>query len=130
MSNDYSNPSLLNPSLPEPHVVQEGFDFLKPSHAIHIERYLYLTKSVMPTLAKTTQTDWPVHNDHCFQRIVLDTICGGPWHNKIIRPAYQHLSETQAIQAAQLCEEIINNKVDLNSLNRQSLIWRHKTDAN
>ncbi|CAM3764829.1 hypothetical protein [Polynucleobacter brandtiae] len=59
------------------------------SHAIHIERYLHLTKNVMPILAKTTQTDWPVQNDHCFQRIVLDAICDGPWYDKIIRPAYQ-----------------------------------------
>ena len=46
-----------------------------PRTADMVSRYMTLTKDVMPRLARTTHSDWPVRNDHCFQRIVLDTIC-------------------------------------------------------
>ena len=42
-----------------------------------IQVYIHLTKEVLPSLAKKRSLDWPVYEDHCFQRIVLDTICGG-----------------------------------------------------
>lgn len=95
-------------------------------HAQIIDRYLHLTRVVMPQLAQTSKRRWPVRRDHCFQRIVLDTLCGGAWYQHIPRPAYKHLSQLQAIQAVQLCDEIISGKTDLNVLNRQSLAWRGK----
>tara|TARA_B100000886_G_C20252808_1_gene419557 strand:+ start:60 stop:278 length:219 start_codon:yes stop_codon:yes gene_type:complete len=63
---------------------------------------------------------------HCFQRIVLDTICGGVWYEYLSRPAYKHLSEDQALRAVALCAAIIDGKLGLRKLNRQSLIWRKK----
>ena len=42
---------------------------------------------------------WPVKDDHCFQRIVLDTICNGPWYEYLERPTYQYISENQALNA-------------------------------
>jgi hypothetical protein len=96
------------------------------THIALIERYLHLTRKVMPALARTTQRHWPVGNDHCFQRIVLDTIFGGVWYDHMKRPAYQHLGEAEAMRAVQLCEQIISGETDLNRLNRQSLTWRGK----
>ena len=89
-----------------------------------VERYLDLTRRVMPALAREGQRNWPVVNDHCFQRIVLDTICGGVWHEHIERPAYRHLTEGQAARAVLLCEAIIDGVEDLSELNRASLRWR------
>ena len=67
-----------------------------------INSYLYLTKNVLPSLAKDGSRTWPVVEDHCFQRIVLDTICGGVWYEFIDRPAYKHLTIEQVSAAVQL----------------------------
>lgn len=91
-----------------------------------VSRYMTLTKEIMPHLARTTHTHWPVRNDHCFQRIVLDTLCGGVWYDHITRPAYKHLTRAQAAQAVRLCDDIISGDADLALLNHQSLIWRGK----
>lgn len=91
-----------------------------------VGHYLQLTKQVMPEMAASGLVNWPVRNDHCFQRIVLDAICGGIWYDHIARPAYKHLSAIQAERAVQLCENIISGAADIRALNRQSLIWRGK----
>lgn len=94
-----------------------------------INRYRHLTGTVMPDLARSGKTEWPVRNDHCFQRIVLDAICEGVWYEHIPRPAYKHLSDAQALRAVELCEGIIAGRVDLADLNRKSLNWRGKLPA-
>jgi hypothetical protein len=91
-----------------------------------IHRYLHLTKTVMPALAQTRSNIWPVHNDHCFQRIVLDAVCGGVWYDHVSRPAYRHLSLEQAERAVRICEDIIAGGADLADLNQKSLSWRGK----
>ena len=91
-----------------------------------IATYMHLTKTVMPSLAPTAERNWPVREDHCFQRIVLDTICGGVWYQHLERPAYKNLTIKQAQQAVQLCQDIIDGSADLWQLNRQSLLWRGK----
>ena len=92
-------------------------------------RYLHLTQNVMPALAETRSNEWPVRNDHCFQRIVLDTVCSGVWYDHILRPAYKNLTLEQAGHAVLICENIIAGSVDLAGLNRQSLAWRGKLRA-
>ena len=94
-----------------------------------IQRYLNLTRTVMPALAQTRLDEWPVQNDHCFQRIVLDTVCAGVWYDHILRPAYKNLTLEQAGHAVLICENIIAGSVDLADLNRQSLAWRGKLRA-
>ena len=91
-----------------------------------VSYYIEMTKETMPQLANTTNKNWPVRNDHCFQRIILDTLFGGIWYDHLPRPAYKHLSHEQALQAVNLCNDIIAGTVDLVALNRQSLLWRGK----
>ena len=91
-----------------------------------IATYMHLTKEVLPSLARSNQTDWPVNKDHCFRRIVLDTICSGVWYERLDRPAYQHLTNDQAQRAVELCKDIIKGRADLKQLNQQSLICRGK----
>ena len=98
----------------------------KPKTADLVSRYSVLTKETMPQLARTSHTHWPVRNDHCFQRIVLDAVCGGVWYDHVARPAYKHLSREQAIHAVALCEDIIAGEADLAALNAKSLVWRGK----
>ena len=95
-----------------------------------VSRYSVMTKETMPQLACTKHRNWPVRNDHCFQRIVLDTVCEGVWYDHLRRPAYKHLSRKQALQAVDLCENIIAGRADLVALNTQSLIWRGKLRPN
>ncbi|MEM6890673.1 MAG: hypothetical protein AAF636_21445 [Pseudomonadota bacterium] len=91
-----------------------------------VDDYLYLTKEVLPSLARRGGKAWPVREDHCFQRIVLDTICGGVWYAHLDRPAYKNLTHDQAQRAVALCHEIAAGRADLRQLNNQSLIWRGK----
>ena len=88
---------------------------------------MVLKKGTMPTLARTSHKHWPVWNNHFFQRIVLDAVCGGVWYDHLPRPAYRHLTKDQAATAVALCEKIMSGKVDLEMLNQQSLAWRGKT---
>ncbi len=92
-----------------------------------IDTYLHLTKKVLPQLARGDEHNWPVSEDHCFQRIVLDTICGGVWYDHLSRPAYKHLTNDQAQRAVHLCKSILAGQADLHELNQQSLAWRGKT---
>ena len=114
------------PSPPLEHKMQRSFDLPQTTLLALVEQYLHMTRTVMPALAQTSKRHWPVRNDHCFQRIVLDTICGGVWYDHVARPAYKHLSQAQAAEAVQLCDQIIAERTDLNVLNQQSLAWRGK----
>ncbi|AGI69877.1 hypothetical protein OAN307_c45200 [Octadecabacter antarcticus 307] len=106
--------------------MQHDFDFLQTPPDNPVARYVHMTRTVMPKLALGEKRHWPVQNDHCFQRIVLDTVCEGVWYDHITRPAYKHLSQTQALAAVHLCEQIIADQVDLTVLNQKSLAWRGK----
>ena len=100
----------------------------QPRTADLVSQYLVLTKEIMPDLARTSHTHWPVRNDHCFQRIVLDAVCGGVWYDHLLRPAYKNLTHDQATNAVDLCNDIIAGDSDLVVLNRQSLKWRGKCE--
>ena len=91
-----------------------------------VSQYMVLTKEIMPNLARTSHTNWPVRNDHCFQRIVLDAVCGGVWYDHLLRPAYKNLTHDLAANAVDLCNNIIFGDADLVVLNRQPLLWRGK----
>lgn len=94
-----------------------------------ITTYMHLTKEALPWLARSDQTNWPVSEDHCFQRIILDQVCGGVWYEHLGRPAYKHLTNDQAQRAVELCQGIIEGREDLRQMNQQSLIWRGKRQA-
>ena len=96
-----------------------------------IATYMHLTKEVLPSMARSDRTFWPVSEDHCFQRIVLDNVCGGVWYEHLGRPAYKHLTNDQAQRAVMLCQDIAERRANLQQLNHQSLFWRgkhHKLD--
>ncbi|MEM1301734.1 MAG: hypothetical protein AAGH17_04055 [Pseudomonadota bacterium] len=88
-----------------------------------IATYLHLTRTTLPALA-ARRSDWPIENDHCFQRVVLDHICGGVWYDHIPRPAYRHMTPAQAHEAVHLCHAILDGTADLAALNAQSIAWR------
>ena len=85
-----------------------------------VSAYLHLTKEVLPALACNSRRNWPVSKDHCFQRIILDHVCGGVWYEYLDRPAYKNLTKDQAQRAVKLCEDIADGHKDLEKLNQQS----------
>ena len=89
-----------------------------------ISAYIHLTKKILPSMAQNDRRNWPVFQDHCFQRIVLDHVCGGVWYYHVGRRAYKHLTSDQAQRAVELCQNSVRGRVDLQQMNQQSLIWR------
>ncbi|ANU07663.1 GCN5-related N-acetyltransferase [Paraurantiacibacter namhicola] len=87
-------------------------------------RWFSLTRHELPDAAMTR--DWPVHLDHCFQRILLDNACQGPWRDHIAPPAYRNASDDVLLEAIALGELVLDGQRDLAELNRKSLAWRGK----
>jgi hypothetical protein len=89
-------------------------------------QYLELTNHVLPHLA--TARAFPVRQNHCFQRIILDNLFGRCWYEVLARgrePAYKQLTEHQ-LEAA--IAHAIRAEPDayLDRLNQNSLRWRGK----
>ena len=90
-------------------------------------RWLDLTRVKLPAAARR---DWPVHLDHCFQRILLDNATGGVWYDRILkRPAYAHAPDDVLERAVGLAEDVLEGRANLVDLNAQSLRWRGKVRA-
>ncbi len=44
--------------------------------------WLDLTRHDLPAMAR--RQGWALRDDHCFQRVILDAVCGGPWMDMIV----------------------------------------------
>ena len=92
------------------------------------QQYIYLTNQVMPDVAR--QQHWPVHHNHCFQRIILDTLFQDCWYHHLDRtsrtPAYRRLTRDQLTQALAIAQRMISSLDEVEQLNRQSLQYRGK----
>ena len=87
-----------------------------------VARWFSLTRETMPGLA--VPRGWPVCDDHCFQRILLDNALGRPWRAVLAPPAYRNASEAQLLAAIALGEAVVAGEEDLHRLNRRSLELR------
>jgi hypothetical protein len=88
-------------------------------------RWLSLTREIMPSLA--AERGWPIRNDHCFQRVLLDNACGGIWYAYISkRPAYRRADAATLERGIALGESVVASSADLDELNARSLAWRGK----
>jgi hypothetical protein len=45
---------------------------------------------------------WALRHDHCFQRVVLDAVCGARWYDHVQPPAYRNLDEARLTDAVAL----------------------------
>ncbi|KAL9014927.1 MAG: hypothetical protein Q9173_000432 [Seirophora scorigena] len=85
----------------------------------------------LPSLAVSkspVQDSWPVHVDHCFGRIILDTVVGrdSPWMNKIKSPAVKTMTSEQLEACFALGTAIAEGKESLAMLDAKSLQLRGK----
>ncbi|NNM78244.1 GCN5-related N-acetyltransferase [Sphingomonas sp. ID1715] len=88
-------------------------------------RWLELTRTILPGLARARR--WPVDQDHCFQRILLDNACDDIWYHAVRgRPAYRKADAALLARAVALGEACAFGTVDLAELNRRSLDWRRR----
>ena len=91
-------------------------------------RWIELTRRTLPSLAASR--DFPVRHDHCFQRILLDAACEGPWYDHVSgRPAYRAIDSERLERATELAQAVAAGEADLAVLNIQSLLWRGKLAA-
>ena len=90
--------------------------------------YLHLTNHTLPDVAQ--EHNWPVRLNHCFQRIILDTIFRNCWYHHLDRskrvPAYRQLTDEQLQRAVDLAERILDQPGTVDALNQQSLRYRGK----
>jgi hypothetical protein len=93
-----------------------------------LARYRELVLAELPRRAR--EQGWPVTEDHCFGRIVLDGAVGGRWYDVLDRrrsPAFEQLDDGQLARAVELAERMLAEGVPLVlDLDARSLTWRGK----
>ena len=93
-----------------------------------LARYRELVLSALPRRAR--EQGWPVTEDHCFGRIVLDGAVGGRWYDVLDRrrsPAFEQLDDVRLARAVDLAERMLAEGVPLVlELDARSLTWRGK----
>lgn len=103
------------------------FDRLKSHRQLLEEQYLLLTREKLPKQAHKEQ--WPVQEDHCLQRVVLDALFQECWYNHLNRskPAYRQLDNPQLGAALLLLHRMGQQGKPLVAyLNVSSLTFRKK----
>jgi hypothetical protein len=93
-----------------------------------LARYRELVLGELPRRARAGH--WVVSEDHCFGRIVLDSVVGGCWYDVLDRrrsPAFAQLDDAQLAAAVALAERVlVEGDLLLRELDAQSLGWRGK----
>lgn len=86
--------------------------------------YLFAINTTLPSLAK--QNQWPIHLNHCFARVVLDTLFRDSWYNHLDRssPAYRQLKRTQLLAVISIIEGVVLDPSTLAELNELSKSYR------
>lgn len=119
-----------SPSYPSPHKRAMPPDPLSPLQS----DYNALIQTHLPRLARSnhpTQTHWPVSQNHCFARIILDNAVGvtKPWHHAVKAPALHNMTAPQLRDATALGRAIADGSRDLAELDSASLAMRGRSKA-
>lgn len=87
--------------------------------------YDRLVHERLPAAARASG-DWPIQDDHCFGRVVLDTLFDDEWYGHVDgRPASRHLSATELRAAIEIARRLLDEGRSLVAeLNRASLARR------
>ena len=95
---------------------------MKQDRGAVLARWYALTREVLPALA--AEHRWPIHLDHCFMRVCLDTALGAPWTATVRAPAVRHMSDDQFAAAMRVAEGIAAEPATLAELNARSIAGR------
>lgn len=90
------------------------------------QRYSHLVMTVLPQVPRQQQS-WPICEDHCFVRVILDDVFDDIWYDHVTgRPAYEHLSASELREAIETAEQLLEEGQPLvDKLNQQSLKYRN-----
>lgn len=91
------------------------------------DRYLELTRVELP--AEARRRGWPVKDDHCFMRIILDRLFNDCWYHHLDRrlTAYKQLGDDQLRECIKMARQLLDgDREQLNHWNADSLRWRRK----
>ena len=86
------------------------------------ERYLDLVNRRLPAAAR--QRPYPVRFNHCFARIILDTLFEDVWYRHLAKPAYKHLTTAQLEAAIALGHGFLTDPQTCFRANQASLQYR------
>ncbi len=89
------------------------------------ERYRMLVDERLPDAADGGD-GWPIRENHCFARVVLDNVFEGVWYDHVdSRPAYEQLSAAELDAAITIAERMLRAGAPVvTELNERSLRWR------
>lgn len=76
--------------------------------------------------AARERSDWPVRLDHCFARILLDSVYSRPWREVVTPPAWRNAAPERLAEAVALGERVLAGEASLDELNQRSLVLRGK----
>jgi hypothetical protein len=93
------------------------------------ETYLRKVTETLPQQARA-RGDWPICQDHCFSRVVLDNVFEDEWYDHVDgRPAYEHLSVAELTQAIEIADRMLEGeRPTVVELHANSLQWRGKAE--
>ncbi|MEM9668041.1 MAG: GCN5-related N-acetyltransferase [Pseudomonadota bacterium] len=114
---------------PTPNYQQRDFkELLEPDRRGDISSlrrdWRKLVEEDLPNAARDRH--WPVLEDHCFARILLDCTVGQPWRTAIKPPAWRNASRHVLKDAIDLGKACLSGEADLTAMNRTSLSMRGK----
>lgn len=109
-------------------VVPLPTDQLLSATTLYRQEYLFLTNEILPGLGR--EKNWVVHENHCFQRILLDHLFQDCWYQHIRKgpvPAYRQLNLDQLGRLLRSTHQMCwMTASEVRHQNQQSLHWRGK----
>jgi len=95
---------------------------------LYRQEYLFLTNDVLPDLGQ--KNHWSIHENHCFQRILLDHLFQDCWYQHLPKgpiPAYRQLDLGQLGLLLRSTHQMCwMSHSEVAQQNQQSLRWRGK----
>ncbi|MGF1461429.1 MAG: hypothetical protein ACFBSG_20685 [Leptolyngbyaceae cyanobacterium] len=91
------------------------------------EQYLDLINCQLPQAAQRGR--YPVRFNHCFARIILDSLFQDAWYHHLDKPAYRHLTEAQLQRAIALGQKFLRDPQACFLANQASLSYRQRTHS-
>ena len=91
--------------------------------------YDRLVTRALPAAARCAG-DWPIREDHCFARVVLDTVFADVWYDHVDgRPAVRHLPAADLRHAVAVADRMFREgRPTVTRLNERSLRRRDASE--
>ncbi len=83
-----------------------------------------LVNRQLPAAAK--ENAWPITENHCFARILLDNALSRPWREAVRPPAWRHTPLETLQRAIDLGQDLLRNPQEIDRLNARSLHLRRQ----